>query len=100
MGIVQRNYIVSSPDVIVDKDGHLGVHLLDDTTLAPCIDPMFTLSYKAARDLALSLLQGIERGVYRNQVDNPAMYTSEWIEYRANSKRGLAIAAVKRIDGC
>ena len=98
MTAAQTDYMISSPDVIVDAEGFIHVHLLDVTTMAP-LDEVCKLAPKAAIELATALAQGVQMSIDRTQIGNPHYYDSERIIARMESPLGRAISALKKVYG-
>lgn len=95
---MQTDYILTHPDVLVDdKTGNISVWALrGDGTLARD-EQLFTLSQRAARDLALDLVQAIRLSQDRSQIGTKHYHDSEAILRRQESPLGQAIAALRRL---
>ncbi len=95
---VQTDYHISAPDVIVDAEGFLVLHLLDETTMRP-IEKVCRLSQKAAINLATQLAMGVQLSIDRTQVLEPGYYDSARIIERNDSPLGRAISALRAVYG-
>ncbi len=98
---MQTKYIITSPDAVVSPvDGFIEVFgLRSEEGLSRADTPTYTLSQKAAIDLALELVQAVRLSQDRNQVNVPAYYDSARILERMESPLGKAESALKKVFG-
>lgn len=93
---VQTEYFIAAPDVVVGPQGIITLHLIDDTTLNP-VEEVCSLSHKSAINLACQLVQGVQRSIDLQQVEDPRYYDSDRIIARNDSPLGRAISALREV---